>query len=66
MTVSTPVILGIDPGTAITGWGVVTERQGVLQALGFGVIRTPSTELLSARLVTIYDELSALLKKWHI
>jgi len=62
MTSPTPVILGIDPGTAITGWGVVVERQGTLQALGFGVIRTPSTEALSARLVTIYDELSALLQ----
>jgi crossover junction endodeoxyribonuclease RuvC len=61
MTSPTPVILGIDPGTAITGWGVVVERQGTLQALGFGVIRTPSTEALSARLVTIYDELSAVL-----
>ena len=65
MTVSTPIILGIDPGTAITGWGVVTEKQGTLQSLGFGVIRTPSTELLSERLVTIYDELSALLQRYQ-
>ena len=62
MSPSTPIILGIDPGTAITGWGVVVERQGTLQALGFGVIRTPSTEALPARLVTIYDELSTLLQ----
>jgi len=62
MNRSQPVIFGIDPGTAITGWGVVTERGGTLQTLGFGVIRTPSTALLPARLVTIYDELSALLQ----
>ncbi|HEY54031.1 MAG TPA: crossover junction endodeoxyribonuclease RuvC [Caldilineae bacterium] len=62
MSSSSPVILGIDPGTAITGWGVVTESQGTLQTLGFGVIRTPSTEPLPARLVTIYDELTALLQ----
>lgn len=62
MSTATPIILGIDPGTAITGWGVVTERRGTLQSLGFGVIRTPSTDPLPARLVTIYDELQALLQ----
>ncbi len=65
MSRSTPVIFGIDPGTAITGWGVVVEEQGTTQALGFGVIRTPSTDLLSERLVTIYDELSELLQRYQ-
>lgn len=65
MSRSTPIIVGIDPGTAITGWGVVVERDGTPQALGYGVIRTPSTDPLSARLVTIYDELTELLQHYQ-
>ncbi len=56
-----PVILGIDPGTAITGYGVISEADGGPRALAYGVIRTPAKQELSLRLVTIYAELNALL-----
>ena len=55
------VILGIDPGTAITGYGVVSDATGGPQARAYGVIRTPAHQALSQRLVTIYNELNALL-----
>jgi crossover junction endodeoxyribonuclease RuvC len=47
-------VLGIDPGTAITGYGVVEEVGGDLKPLAFGVIRTPADQPLPARLQSIY------------
>jgi len=61
MNRKSPVILGIDPGTAITGYGVVTDAGGGPQALAYGVIRTPAKQELALRLVTIYAELNDLL-----
>jgi crossover junction endodeoxyribonuclease RuvC len=56
-----PVILGIDPGTAITGYGVISEAGRGPRALAYGVIRTPANQELSRRLVTIYAALNELL-----
>jgi crossover junction endodeoxyribonuclease RuvC len=58
------VVLGIDPGTAITGYGVVTDDGAGPKALDFGVIRTPAKQELSLRLVTIYAQLNALLDRF--
>jgi crossover junction endodeoxyribonuclease RuvC len=56
--------LGIDPGTATTGYGLVRlTRDGELVAVSFGVISTPKGETPSARLEMLYDQLRALLKK---
>ena len=65
MSQKSPVILGIDPGTAITGYGVVSERNGDPSALAYGVIRTPAKQELSRRLVTIYAELNLLLDAYR-
>lgn len=59
------IILGIDPGTAITGYGVISERAGSLQALDQGAILTPSSDPLAARLVSIYDGLRALIERYR-
>jgi len=59
------VVLGIDPGTAITGYGVVTEEGHASRALAYGVIRTPANQPLPQRLVTIYAELNALLDQFQ-
>jgi crossover junction endodeoxyribonuclease RuvC len=54
--------LGIDPGTAIVGYGLVRELQdGSLQAVHYGVIRTPANTPMPERLATIYDEMTALI-----
>ncbi len=63
MSETSPVVLGIDPGTAITGYGVVRERHGQAQALDYGVIRTPAHQELPQRLVTIYAALNDLLDR---
>lgn len=54
------ITLGFDPGIAITGYGVL-QGQTVLE---YGVIRTPAHTETSQRLVQLYVELTALLKKY--
>jgi crossover junction endodeoxyribonuclease RuvC len=57
-------ILGIDPGTATTGYGVVEEVNGDLKPLVFGVIRTPADQPLPVRLQLIYQALKELAAEW--
>jgi len=58
-------ILGIDPGTAITGYGVVEEVAGDLKPVASGVIRTPAGQPLPARLQLIYQGVKALTTEWE-
>lgn len=56
------VVVGIDPGTATTGYGFVEETaHGELSVIDFGVILTPATQSLEGRLLTIYQRLKELL-----
>lgn len=55
-------ILGIDPGTGILGFGVVDVVRGQAVLVDAGVIRTPVHEDDSVRLLTIYDELTEIIK----
>ena len=58
--------LGIDPGTATTGYGLVRlESDGRLVAVKYGVILTPKEESAPARLAMFYRDLRALLRKFH-
>ncbi len=60
-----PLALGIDPGTATTGYGLVRlEQDGSLFAVNYGVILTPKDASAPARLEMLYDELRTLLKKY--
>lgn len=54
--------LGVDPGTAITGYAVVEEIGGTLQLLTLGAIQTPAKTPLPQRLQAIYTELRALVR----
>ena len=58
--------LGIDPGTATTGFGLVRlEPDGSLVAVKYGVILTPKAASAPARLEMLYNELSSLLKEYQ-
>jgi crossover junction endodeoxyribonuclease RuvC len=57
------LILGIDPGTAITGYGLVREDDEGLVLIDCGVITTPSDQPLPERLQTIYQGLDELLRE---
>lgn len=58
--------LGIDPGIAITGYGVVEETDGEVQAVTFGVIRTPAGQPMPLRLQSIYQGVSSLAAKYQV
>jgi crossover junction endodeoxyribonuclease RuvC len=56
--------LGIDPGTATVGYGLVRElNDGSLQAVDYGVITTPAGMPMPERLRMIFDQLSALIER---
>jgi crossover junction endodeoxyribonuclease RuvC len=58
--------LGIDPGTATTGYGLVRlARDGELVAVKYGIISTPKQATAPARLEMLYDQLSDLLKEYQ-
>jgi crossover junction endodeoxyribonuclease RuvC len=57
------LVLGIDPGTANTGYGVVARRGGRLAALDGGVIETPAGLPLERRLATIHARVCALIEE---
>ena len=58
-------ILGIDPGTGITGWGIVDKDYNRLTVVDYGCIRTPANSLNQKRLCDIYDGLLLLLQEYQ-
>lgn len=60
------IILGIDPGTARVGWGVIQTSPGhVVSATAFGCITTAAKMDLSDRLVAIHSSITKLIKQYH-
>lgn len=57
------VILGIDPGVAIVGYGVVECVGGNFRCLEYGCITTPAHTLLEDRLSEIYDGMTELIAR---
>ena len=60
------IILGIDPGTATTGFGLI-EKQGAkrtLQCVAYGCIETPKTKSAEQRLLILEKEMLKLLEKY--
>lgn len=55
------IILGVDPGTAITGYGVLQSDGDDLKVVDYGAIITPADWLMPRRLSHIYAELTALI-----
>ena len=56
------LVLGIDPGTAITGYGFVEENErGDLLSVAYGAITTPAKMPMEERLQQLYEELNALI-----
>ena len=57
------VILGIDPGTATTGYGYIQCNGKSFEALSWGLIETNKENVKGKRLVNIYDQMSSLFKQ---
>lgn len=58
------VVMGVDPGVASTGFGVVRVAGGRMSAIDGGVIEVPPGEPMETRLARIHDELAQLIG-WH-
>ena len=58
-------VLGIDPGTAITGYAIIEETAGDLQMITLGVITTPAKTPLPSRLQTIHSELKQIVAEYE-
>lgn len=58
------VILGVDPGLAHTGWGVIETRGSVCRARAYGCVATRAHETIDSRLGRIYDELKGVIDRY--
>ncbi len=54
-------ILGIDPGSRVTGYGIIEKGIKGIAGVGYGEIKPRSDASLTTALVTVYDELSRLI-----
>ena len=59
------IILGIDPGLAIVGWGVVEYQGSKFHTLGYGSIETPAGMATEQRLALIYEGIGKLIETYH-
>lgn len=58
------IILGVDPGTIFTGYGIINYVNGEMTPVSAGVIKIPVTKELAPRLKVIYDELDKIIKQF--
>lgn len=59
------IILGIDPGIADTGYGVISDDGGKISCLTYGSIKTSSKDDLITRLSQLHVELDKIIKKYN-
>ena len=58
------IILGIDPGLAIVGWGVLDYDKNRFRPLAYGSINTPAGMETAARLALIHRDLAAIIERY--
>ncbi len=58
------IILGIDPGLAHTGWGIVETRGSVCRARAYGCVTTKSHDSIAVRLGAIFTEISDAIERY--
>ncbi len=59
------IILGIDPGLAIVGWGVIEYQNTRFRTVAYGSIQTPAGMRTEERLKLIYEGMQELIKTYH-
>ena len=57
-------VIGIDPGTAIVGYGIIDYIGKKYKVVDYGCIYTPKDLPMEKRITTIYDELDKIIKKF--
>lgn len=58
------IILGIDPGLANTGWGVIEHSPSRARCLAYGCVTTSATEPLPSRLAAVHDEIRDVIDRY--
>lgn len=58
------IVIGIDPGLATVGFGVMKKEGNTITPVSYGCIRTPAGEEIPERLLEIYDEINVLFEKY--
>ncbi len=58
------IILGVDPGIAIVGWGVIEVDGGKMRALGCGAITTSSDMKTEDRIASVYRDLTVVIERY--
>lgn len=58
------IVLGIDPGLATMGWGVLNSERGRFQTIDYGVVLTPKDETLPVRLAMLEEGVNKLVEKY--
>ena len=59
------VVLGVDPGLSVTGYGLVSLHEGRYRALDFGVIRPPKTLARAEKLKALHVGLARVIEEWQ-
>lgn len=58
-------MIGVDPGLADLGWGIVASERGRHSHLAHGVVRTKATDPPAQRLLQLFEALQALIGQFH-
>ena len=59
------IIIGIDPGLATVGFGVIQKVEEKIIPVSYGCIRTSAEKQTSERLLEIYNEIKILFEKYN-
>jgi crossover junction endodeoxyribonuclease RuvC len=59
------IVLGVDPGTLVTGYGVIERKNGKLRVLAYDVVKNRSDRSMPLRLKAIYSTLLEVIDRYH-
>ena len=59
------LVMGIDPGLANTGWGVLAQIGSKLECIAYGCVSTPAEMPLHMRLLKINQQITAVIERYH-
>lgn len=59
------LVLGVDPGSHFTGYGIVSEKEGTLKCLAFGVLEANVKDSFARRLLTIGEGFAEICRQYQ-
>ena len=60
------ILLGIDPGFSVTGFGILKKQTGAVLLIDYGDLRMPSSKSLATRVRLFHDFFTEKIKHWQI